>query len=486
MILKFHEDVLKLFPADFFTKLKDNKYITKELFLKGTHYPDVPCAELVKTTEDIKYLNYNPCEIPGNLAYLFFEDQMGLTETVQSHRGRQAIGHSMTYDPKVTMIQLRQKILRRLEILYMLSLEDVSIVEKCINTECKVCYQEKSFFNETNYKCPKSQPNIFWLGQIIHCIYDSYSRVHTLRLMPKKSISKWENFTKNKTKNQYEYEIKDDELYKDNKVDNDDDDNDEKGRKKFSERELESNPFILIRMMGNMIDKTDIKLEGGTDEYIMEYIKVNLSNADDFLELSEERRGQILGLIEENPKRIAHIFKMVLFFKNQKMNFKKLYKTKKDYPSYKNLNKNESEYINYPYIVSFRYIGHQKKCSKTFHYNYDHFDKTNEMGFVEYMNENAKVAINMYLEHILDKKKRIQDKIEEFINYIARNVFPIPKKYHNNPSAYFCNHKKDCACNIEKEEVYNLFLEHYEEKNDDDMIGGYYHKKYLKYSDKKK
>jgi hypothetical protein len=81
---------------------------------------------------------------------------MGLTETVQSHRGRQAIGHSMTFDPSVTMIELRQKILRRLEILYMLSLHDVSIIEKCDNDKCKSCYEKKSMLKKTIYKCPLS------------------------------------------------------------------------------------------------------------------------------------------------------------------------------------------------------------------------------------------------------------------------------------------------------------------------------------------
>jgi hypothetical protein len=42
MILKFHEEVLKLFPPDFFEKIKDFIYVTPELFMKGIHYPDVP------------------------------------------------------------------------------------------------------------------------------------------------------------------------------------------------------------------------------------------------------------------------------------------------------------------------------------------------------------------------------------------------------------------------------------------------------------
>ena len=50
----------------------------------------------------------------------------------------------MTVDPSVKMIDIRQKILKRLEILYMLALEDDSLIRKCKNEECDICY--KSFF----------------------------------------------------------------------------------------------------------------------------------------------------------------------------------------------------------------------------------------------------------------------------------------------------------------------------------------------------
>jgi hypothetical protein len=507
MILKFHEEVLKLFPPDFFDKMKNLVYVTQELFMKGVHYPDVPCAELANTNEGIKFLNYDPCKIPGNLAYLFFEDDMGLTETVQSHRGRQAIGHSMTYDPSVTMIELRQKILRRLEILYMLSLYDVSIIEKCDNDKCKSCYEKKNILKKSYYECPKKQPNIFWFGQIIHCIYDSYSRVHTLRKMPNKSIIKKSDYTKN---DKYEYEINDDHLYKNNN-----NSKENKGENKnFSSRELENDNFILIRLIGNMIDSTQIELKEDTDDFFKNYIKDKIKNFDQFKNLNESNKNNIIKIIDDNPKRLAHIFKLILFFKQQKKNFGDLFENKKDYPSHKNINNHSSDYKDYPYIISFRYIGHQKNCDKTFHYNYDQYEKTNEVGFIEYIEENTKVIIDMYSKHLLDEKKSIKEKIMEFINYIAKNVFPIPEKYHNNPSAYLCSHKDKCQCELEKNKVYNLFFEHYknakEKKNakddfdyiddeneekpkettkekpkEDKLKGGYYNK-YIKYCNKNK
>ena len=189
MLLTYHDDLLsRSIPLNYFDGLTSQfGYVNSELLTAGLHYPDVPCNELVITSPEnkVKYLNYNTCRIPLPLLYLFDEEGNGLKQTVQSHRGRQAIGHSMTFDPSVKMIDIRQKILRRLEILYMLALQDDSLITKCKNENCKICY--KSFFS--NYTCVMPYPNIFWVGQILHCIQDSYSRVHTLRTQPQTTQS---------------------------------------------------------------------------------------------------------------------------------------------------------------------------------------------------------------------------------------------------------------------------------------------------------
>jgi hypothetical protein len=58
----------------------------------------------------IKYLNYETCtNVPLPLLYLLSPDDYILKQTVQSHRGTQSIGHSMTYDPSITMVDLQQK-----------------------------------------------------------------------------------------------------------------------------------------------------------------------------------------------------------------------------------------------------------------------------------------------------------------------------------------------------------------------------------------
>ena len=162
MLLDYHDEILKNYfdkEKKYFDELKDFKYISKSLLYNGLHYPDVPCSDIVYAKNNqIKYLNYDTCKIPISLIYLFNESGNALKEIVQSHRGRQAIGHSMAFDPDITVFDIRQKILRRLEILYMLALNDNSLLSKCDKKKCvNKCY-ETMFFN---YDCIEAEPNIF-------------------------------------------------------------------------------------------------------------------------------------------------------------------------------------------------------------------------------------------------------------------------------------------------------------------------------------
>lgn len=427
MLLDYHDEILKISfdnEKNYFNTLKDFKYISKSLLYNGLHYPDVPCSDIVYAENNqIKYLNYDTCKIPISLIYLFNESGNALKEIVQSHRGRQAIGHSMAFDPDITVLDIRQKILRRLEILYMLALNDNSLLSKCDKKKCvNKCY-ETMFFN---YDCIEAEPNIFWLGQILHCVQDSYSRVHTLR---KSSLIM-------------------------------------KGGQNNTKKESSIPEFELIRIIGNKLDEIplkDIKIDSNSNKDIQKYLKTIIKEVE------------YQKIIDKNPKDISHIFKLILFFKNQREIIKNLFNGEDKLPSEINKNNNESNMINsdkYPYIIFFRYIDHQKNCGKIFHMSYDNKKKTEEAGFTEFMINNCKYILNLYKTHILSLKTgNIADFINEMITYIAQNVFPILDEYKNNTSTIKCK-DDNCACKLELDQVY-----------DNPSITRVF-KKYLKYKSK--
>lgn len=322
MLLTYHDDLLnRSLSPNYFEGLTKFEYVSNELLIAGFHYPDVPCNELVITNPEnkVKYLNYNTCRIPLPLLYLFDEEGNGLKQTVQSHRGRQAIGHSMTYDPSVKMIDIRQKILRRIEILYMLALKDDSLITKCKNKECNICY--KSFFS--NYTCVEPQPNIFWVGQILHCIQDSYSRVHTLRTQQEPTQHGGEPQPNPKGT---------------------------KSTSPFSDKETNVPSFKLVNLIGDLVDSSQLDSVSLNTKYdIVAFLIKNITEPE------------LQKIIRKNPNDIVHIFKLTLFFKNQKKRILELYENDEtSLPSEKNKNNHTNSIVRYPYLQSFRYIGHQK------------------------------------------------------------------------------------------------------------------------------
>lgn len=429
MLLHYHDDILNNSfdnEKEYFNSLSDFKYITKYLLKNGLYYPDVPCNDMVYANNNqIKYLNYNSCKIPISFIYLLNESGYGLKEIVQSYNGRDVLAHSMTYDPKLTVLDTRQKILKRLEILYMLALNDNSLLNKCNNKKCEnMCY--KSMFN--SYDCINPEPNIFWLGQILHCIQDSYSRGHTLRELSNMRGGRVSDTT---------------------------------------EKEDSIPSFKLIKLIGDKLDEInlkDIKIDSNSNKDIQKYLKTIIND------------NEYHKIIDNNPKDISHMFKLILFFKNQKEIITDLFNGEENLPLEINKNNNKSNYERYPYIMSFRYHPHQHKCGILFHISYDTKKKTEEAGFEEFMINNTKDILNLYKKHVLSLKTGnhfIKTCITEMITYIAQNVFPILDEYKDRKSDTKCNHHH-CECKLELDQVYKIY-------NESSSQTGGYHKKYLKY-----
>jgi hypothetical protein len=224
--------------------------------------------------------------------------------------------------------------------------------------------------------------------------------------------------------------------------------------------------FKLIKIIDEKLDEIDlenIKIDSNNNKDIQKYLKTIID-----VEYHE--------IIDNNPWNISHIFKLILFFKNQRKIMNELFIDKKNLPSEINKNNNISIYENYPYIMSFRYYPHQEKCGLIFHMSYDTKKKTEEAGFHTFMINNCRDILDLYKKHVLVLRAGIidiKDCINEMIAYIANNVFPILDKYKDKNSAIKCN-PHPCECQIELDEVYDLY------NQTSDQTGGYY-KKYLKY-----
>jgi hypothetical protein len=450
MILEYHTQLLKFsIPRNYFSEFKTFSFINYKLLLNGLHYPDLPCNTLViSSNNEIKYLNYNACSIPSTLVYLLYEEHYGLKQTVQSHRGRQAVGHSMTYDDTETMITIRQKILRRLEILYMLALNDNS-----------TCYAENR--NISQFSCLENPPNIFWIGQILHCIQDSYSKVHTLRqsqnekkviapyivdveVHPKTTGTIGTRRTRRTTRLLNSLSLPSISLSKsitsqiktkssdviDMKIKKPYDFDDKLSRKEHFNYTFKLIRYINIHIINSNKFKEEFK-DNITSDNIAIYIKKVINDASD---IDDYDKTEFLKIIDNNPNDLFSIFKLMYFFYHQKNRLLLLFDNNCDLlPSHINLDKNINEDPNYPYITSFYYIPDQQNCEPLFHIKND-IRKAN-ISNEKYNIKNCKHILELYKIHVFDTTKTLQEKIIEFIDYISINVFPIPLKFHHYTSS---------------------------------------------------
>lgn len=143
MYLKGHKQILDSSLYDI--KLTGEQY---KSLIEGLEYPDISCGYIRITYPDLtaKYI-HKLCPV-YSLYKLVGTGMHGNTELYQSHRGKFAINHAMTPDPKYTLRDIQYKILRKSLLYYYLAVK---------------------------------QNDIHWLGMMIHLISDSYSPAHTMR-----------------------------------------------------------------------------------------------------------------------------------------------------------------------------------------------------------------------------------------------------------------------------------------------------------------
>lgn len=156
------DDALENLPHYF-----HNIKMDKNKLLKGLYYPDLPCGkyQIIKSGKVImnKKRLCATFKLYKSLTTIF-----KYKELFQSHRGILSFLHSMTYDPNLKVKDILSTIITNIAGFSLLSLYD------------------NDYLNFPNNK--KINPNIFWIGMILHIVTDSYSQSHTIRRKDKETV----------------------------------------------------------------------------------------------------------------------------------------------------------------------------------------------------------------------------------------------------------------------------------------------------------
>ena len=156
MLINIHKEiinnVLENNNSDYIDRLNDisGKSFEKSNLIKGLIYPDLACGKktIIRKNGKLSIEPYYELCNTYMLAYIKFPNKFFNTRLYQNHRGRWSIGHSMTSSTDYTMEQILKKILKRLSLLYYLSLKNESLIP---------------------------------LGMLLHTVQDSFSYAHTER-----------------------------------------------------------------------------------------------------------------------------------------------------------------------------------------------------------------------------------------------------------------------------------------------------------------
>ncbi len=137
---------------------KKNK--TFKNILKGLYYPDLPCASRSLRNGVVTHDKIKLCPLKK---LLLFSTNDHLHEAYASHNGSMAYLHAMAPTPIVSVRRVRDSVVRQLLLLFAMGLHDDTTVglDRSPNAS--------------------GVPNVFWLGQALHVLMDSFSPAHTLR-----------------------------------------------------------------------------------------------------------------------------------------------------------------------------------------------------------------------------------------------------------------------------------------------------------------
>ena len=105
-----------------------------------------------------------------------------------------------------------------------------------------------------------------------------------------------------------------------------------------SDKETNILSFKLVKMIGDLVDSSQVEFESlNSKEDIVAFLIKNI------------KEPELQKIIQKNPNDIGHIFKLTLFFKNQKKRISTLYGNS-GLPSERNKNLNINSKVKYPYL----------------------------------------------------------------------------------------------------------------------------------------
>jgi len=154
------ENLLNIFKNKYFKKIKNFNNVNITNITIGMQYPDLPCGKY-RFNDDNEYIimtDNSLCPIIKLYKILFKEYEF--SEIFQSHNGFNSYLHSMSYNDGILNKNIYDKILTYIVGCLLLSIYD------------------KQYYKINDLK---PEPNIFWIGVILHMITDSYSPSHTIR-----------------------------------------------------------------------------------------------------------------------------------------------------------------------------------------------------------------------------------------------------------------------------------------------------------------
>lgn len=306
----------------------------------------------------------------------------------------------------------------------MLALADNSIMKKCKKCdETKVCHTEKKFLTwfNTKYECLDEQPNSFWLGQILHCVQDSYSKAHTYRDPIKPSV----------IKKQYDPKEDDDNdkiIFPDDvNLDIDEDNfNDEieiensKPRQNDDENIFSKKVISIIESMIKMNKDNDNVL---TINYLLSQVNNNT---------------KLMKFINQNKEDIEHMLILYLFFSIQNERLDKYKNPSQDKLTHIDSDTIEkvepNQTIQNPKIHNFKFVKYQQIYKHKFYHLWNDTKYVNKE-YEHIIIDRCKNILDIYKKHLIDQEKSISIKIKEMSYYISKSVFPLKEDEMNKHSA---------------------------------------------------
>ena len=90
--------------------------------------------------------------------------------------------------------------------------------------------------------------------------------------------------------------------------------------------------------------------------------------------------------------------------------------------------------------------------------------KKENTAFETFITDNCRKVLEMFKRHLtVDHTKKLTDKIEEMINYIATNVFPIEQGYQERSSLEECS-SGDCGCKVGGKKIHSKKRKQYRKR----------------------